>query len=237
MAFFTKSAINIKREAKDAGHQTWHVCAQQTGRKRVWLNNAVASLAVAQAKLYAAEAEPINSETGEVRDTSAERIEVARLQSAVTRHQQSVSAAEAELEALRIAKDKAAAEFDFEEFLHGPLERLDKALHAVHTANQEVAKAAAAGVRVASEFTLPFLTEELIQSWQHRKELVCNPPARREPHPCTIVEFIRDYSAGSVGGGGYVKGDAAGWDPDKCAELIAQVSPSGARQRRRVRRS
>ena len=88
-----------------------------------------------------------------MRDTSAERIEVARLQSAITRHQQSVSAAEAELEALRIAKDKAAAEFDFEEFLHGPLERLDKALHAVHTANQEVAKAAAAGVRVASEFT------------------------------------------------------------------------------------
>lgn len=221
-----KSRHTILGEAAHIKHQAWHVCAQQTGRKRGWRNDAVEALAAAQKKLDAAEAEPINPETGEVRDTSAERIEVARLQSVVAKHQQSVSVAEDELAIPADAKDKAAEALAVEEFLRGPLENAAKALHAAHRAFQELAKSP-----YGVEHSIPWLNDELVTAWTDAKNRRCNPPTRLERGPTETVEFVSNYSAGTVGGGLFVPGDRAGWASDLCAALVAQgiaiwVTPS-----------
>ena len=230
MGFFNKvgekSTITIRREAAQIKHQAWHVDSLQFGRKRAWLDAAVAALAVAQAKLDAAEAEPINPETGEVRDTSAERIEVARLKAVVEKHERSVQEAEAKLAVLAAEKDQAAASLAIEEFLCGPLETADKALRAAHRAFQEVAKSP-----YGAEHSIPWLNDELVTAWTARKNARCNPPVRISRGPTETVELIANYSAGTYGGGLFVPGDRAAWNPELCAELVAQgiarwVTPS-----------
>lgn len=222
MGLFTKSSTTLKRDAKETAHKAWHTWSLQVGRKRGWFTDDVAAFDAVAAIIAAAHAEPSDPETGKFKDVSAEEAEAARLRDVINRRRGELAVAEEKLEMLRIAKDDAVAGLAIEEFKHGQLESMEKALVAFHAAHQEVVKAAAAGIRVASEFTIPFFTEELVQSWQHRKQLWCNPVPKPEPDPCTIVVFTRDYSAGSVGGGLYVPDDCAGFDREKCAELIAQ---------------
>jgi hypothetical protein len=224
-----KSTITIRREAAQITHQAWHNGpdgTQQVGRKRGWYNNAVTALEAAQAKLDAAEAEPINQETGEVRDTTPERLEVARLQSVVEKHRRELQAAEVKLEALRIAKDKAAEELAVEEFLRGPLEAAARALVTAHEAFKELANSP-----YGAEHCIPWLNDELVTAWTAAKNRRCNPPARLERGPTETVEFLQNYSAGTVGGGMFVPGDRAAWAPELCSELVLQgiakwVTPS-----------
>lgn len=212
-----KSRLTLLGEAAEIKHRAWHVESLQAGRKRQWRDEAVAALEAAKTRLAEKEDAPIDEETGQIVDTSAEAAEVARLQRAVEKHQDAVNAAELKVAALASAKNQAAAALGVETFLRGPLENMHKALLAVHEAHQEMIKSPYGG-----EFSIPWLNDELITSWSARKELRTNPSIKPEPKPTTVVVFVKDYLRSNIGGGGYVAGDAAGWAPEHCAELIAK---------------
>ena len=214
-----KSRHTISREGFQTKHQAWHVCAQQTGRKRGWLADDVTALDAARAVVAVGEAEPSDLETGKLRDLSTERAEVVRLEAAVKQRQRELDEAEAKLAVLAAEKDRAAVELANEEFNVGPLERMEKALLALDAANQEVAKAQAS---LGVEFAIPLLTPELIGYWVDAKNRRCNPPVKLERAATEIVEFVDNYSGGNTGGGMFVPGDRAAWKQELCAELVAQ---------------
>lgn len=210
-----KSREVILREAARETQQAWHTESLQAGKKRAWLRDAVAELEAAQLALAAAEDTPIDEETGHMRDTSAEAAEVVRLKRAVEKHQQSVNAAETKLAVLAGAKNQAAAALGVEEFLRGPLEQMHKDMLAFDRSHKKVLESP-----FGAEFAIPWLNDELVTAWSARKELRCNPPVKPEPKATTVIIFTRDHLSGI--GAGYVRGDCAGFEPEKCASLIAQ---------------
>lgn len=221
MGLFTKTGITLKREAATAAHGVWHQKSLLSGRRRGLFNDSQTALDAARAALDATANEPSDEVTGAFRDLSALRAEVARLEDEVTRREREMEDADKGVAEAKIRKDEADAALVEEEFNIDLLGPMEKAILALHEINQRVA-AAQINLRGRPEFDIRWLTPGLVAAWTDAKNRRCNPSPKPEPHPCTIVEFIRDYSAGNVGGGGYVKGDAAGWDPEKCAELIAQ---------------
>src|ERR1700738_3332915 len=87
MALFSRSPLATARKDKDATHNAWHCGSLLKGRRRGLFDDSMGKLDAKRAELTAAENEPSDPETGEFRDTTALRDEIARLEIEVERRQ------------------------------------------------------------------------------------------------------------------------------------------------------
>ena len=78
MALFSRSPLATARKDKDATHNAWHCGSLLKGRRRGLFDDSMGKLDAKRAELTAAENEPSDPETGEFRDTTALRDEIAR---------------------------------------------------------------------------------------------------------------------------------------------------------------
>jgi hypothetical protein len=219
VGLFTKSALTIKRDVATAASSKWLVGCQQLGRKRSWLDRDVELLKTARAALAAAEAQP-SDEEGNLRDCSAERNEVIRLEAIVAKRRLELETAEAEVKALEAVKDRAAVAVAEEAFNSEHLAPFSKLLLELHRRNQAMAEAQSK-LPSKPQFALSLLTDDLITGWTREADARMNPPAAREPDWNGMVLFVRDYSPGRLSGKRYGQGDGAYFDSATAAEIVA----------------
>ena len=141
MGLFSKSRLTQLHEAKDAAYRPWHNATLATGRIRKWHQGDLAKIVAAVAVLTAAEAEPGDPETGDLRDLSAERATVAELESKAARRARDLQAAIEKEAELAILKDKAAVELQEGLFDAEILEPFGKALLNLYELNKKLAEA------------------------------------------------------------------------------------------------
>jgi hypothetical protein len=221
MGLFAKSKTGVVRDAQQAAHRTWHNASLLSGRRHGLRADSEAKLAAAQAALEAKSALP-SDEAGEFPDLAAERAEVERLQDVVSRRRREAEAADADLAVKKAALDEANAALLEEEFNHGPLERQEKALLALHASNQEIIKAQP-DLRSRPDFSLPWLTGEVVEGWTREAHARTNPQPRRAIDPNCAVKFTHDTSGinGPLDGRRYNAGDGASFSPEVATRLVA----------------